>query len=137
MSDVDRRTQLVAAKAERERKRIEEKDALELELLELEEKYESELGPVGRKFLILDLTELGEGFVVLKQGETVVYKRYSEAKNKTDKEVEEYVLPCLVHPTTEKFLEIVNTRYPEVLYRCAHAVNRLFGKKSEDDMGKF
>ena len=141
MSDIDpidaELEQLRTAKAERTKARALERKKFELEWLKLEAKFEAELGPMGQKFELIDCTDIGCGIVAVKRGETVVYKRFVTTKEKDEKAIEEYVLPCIVHPTPAEFQAIINTQAPEVLGRCATAVHRLFGAKSDDDRGKF
>ncbi len=135
MSNVDVKEKLVAARAAkdaREKSKAEAAQARELESLELEEKYDKELGPRGAFFEIVDTIE---GPIVLKLGEAVLHTRFSESKV-TAADIHEYVYPCVVHPTKEKYLEIVGRR-PALALRCANALATLYGAKANADAGKF
>lgn len=122
-------------KAEREKAIEDRKRKFELELLELEEKFEAELGPRGSAFEIVDATDQGEGFIVLKLGYGVAYHAFKNSKMK-EKDVHAFVLPCVVHPERAKFLELVERRH-ELPIRCANALVTLHGAKAEDAAGKF
>lgn len=108
--------------------------ALELEekTLELELKYESELGPRGVFFEVVDTIE---GPVVIKLGEAILHKRFSESKV-TPTDVHDYVTPCVVHPSREEYLQLVDRR-PAIEMRCATALAALYGAKRQADEGKF
>jgi hypothetical protein len=121
--------------AARQSLRAKKREAAEEARLELESKFERELGPMGEKFEIIDLTNLGKGLVVIKQGSSVIHKRFENSK-KEDEDIEAYVMPCLAYPSADDFRAILND-LPEVLGRCAFACHRLFGAKTREDEGKF
>lgn len=132
------------AKAEQEREeRLKKRAATQamarLEGLELEAKYERELGPIGQEFQIVDVTDLGEGFVVVRRGEEVLWKRYSKllaSEKETEVDTRDFVLPCVVSPAKEKYDEIV-ARRPFVAARCANALGALYGVRRRVEEGKF
>lgn len=127
------------AREERLKARAHAQAVARLEGLELEEKYERELGPVGQEFQIVDATDLGEGFVVLRRGEEVLWKRYSKLiakETETEVDTRDFVLPCVVHPAKEKYDEIVSRR-PFIASRCANALGSLYGVKRRAEEGKF
>ncbi len=138
MSD-DIKTKLKAAreaKAARLEAKAEADDALELQFLELEEKFEKDLsGPRGSKFEILDLRDLCEGFVVVRLGESVLYKRFKNSKM-TDDDARELVLPCVVYPTVDEFKALL-LRRDAVLGRVANAAGTLHGLNLKAETGKF
>lgn len=131
------RERLAAARAEaakREEMRREEADAAELDRLELISRFERELGALGRAFVIVDLSDLGEGHVVLKLGEGSAWKAFTSSKMDAV-DTEAFVLPCVVHPAKETYREIAMRR-GFVSDRCALALSELFGVKRKDDAGK-
>lgn len=127
--------ELQKRQAEREKKRELEADEKELERAELVDKFETELGPIGREFQIVDATALGEGFIVVKLGTEVGWKKFQNSKV-TEVDVRNFVLPCVAHPEKEKYDEIV-TRRPALANRCANALATLHGAKLNDEAGKF
>lgn len=126
---------LRAAKEAREEARRQAFEAQEVELLELEARLEEELGPRGRSFEIVDCRDLGEGFVAVKLGASVLHKRFVNSKQ-TEADVDGYVTPCLAHPTVEVYRVIVERR-PHVAIRAANALVTLFGFRREEDAKKF
>lgn len=131
----ERREAAIAAMAKIAADRAAKAAEDETVLLELEVKYTGELGARGAFFEILDLTSLAAGFVVVKRGDSVVHKRFHGSKRE-DQDIEAYVLPNVVYPTTDEFRAIANA-LPNVLGRAAMAVDRLYGAKNADDAGKF
>jgi len=136
----DRIAELREAKAKRDAAREEkEEKANELEYLELEAKFDAELGPRGRAFEIINATSLGEGFIVLKLGSGILWRNFEKALQKKDGpsvvDVESLIIPNLVHPSPEKYRQIVMDR-PFVADRCASALGDLYGVKAEHDKGK-
>jgi hypothetical protein len=122
------------AKEERDAARAAKREEAELAVLELEAKYEKELGPRGVDFEIVDTVE---GPIVVKLGEAVLHTRFQSKGDKyTDADVFDYVDPCVVHPSKEKFREMIG-RKPVFAVRCASALATLFGAKSDEDNSKF
>lgn len=121
-------------KARREETRAKERQAAELERLRLEERFEQEIGGLGRDFCIVDASDLGEGFVVLKRGESVLWTSFKKSKmNEVD--VEGFVLPSVVHPAKDEYRKVVMRR-PFVAERCANELGKLYGVKGKEDEGK-
>lgn len=136
MSELSTKERLVAARAAKEKKEVaarEAAEARELEVLELEVKLEAELGPRGAFFEIVSTLE---GPIAVKLGEAVLHTRFQAAKDITDTVLHDYVFPNVVHPSKEKYLEIVGRR-PALALRCASALATLYGLKANDDAGKF
>jgi hypothetical protein len=133
MSDLkDRLAKAREEKAKRDKAIEDARDAAELEVLDLDEKFSKELGPRGIEF---EIVTTSVGPVVLKRGEAVLQNRLSQSKV-TDADVVEYVVPCVVHPTREKFLDMIDKR-PLIASRCALALATLFGAKANDDASKY
>ena len=124
-----------AAQAKREARATEEAESAELEKFDLIERFEKELhGRLGRAFEVVDLTALGEGFVVVKLGDQVHWRTFESSKmNAMDTDV--FVVPCVVHPSIDEYRKVI-VRRPFVATRCATALAGLYGVKSKDDLGK-
>ncbi len=123
------------AKAKREAKAQQDREAAELARLELEERLEAQLGgPVGRAFAIVDASEIGEGHIAVKLGEDVLWNAFKASKmNVVD--VDAFVTPCVVHPTVDDFRKIVKRR-PFIADRCATALAALYGAEATATAGK-
>ena len=132
-------------KAEREAKADAADQARELERLELEEKYEKELGPVGEKFVIVAAAHRGS--IVLKLGTNVLFKQFesgTEANQKkgfggptgiTEETCTQFVKPNVVHPSVKEFLSIVD-ELPGVLYTCTGMLKALYDGDRAKARGK-
>lgn len=135
-SPADELAELQKRKADREAARKVENTAAEIERLTLEEKFEAELGgAVGRTFAMVDVSGLGEGFVVLKLGEAALLNAFMAAKDNDAVTTEAFVLPNVVHPARDEYRKLVMRR-PVVAARCAGALVELYGLKAKDDQGK-
>jgi hypothetical protein len=121
--------------AKREIARQADRDAAELERLELEERFERELrGRKGQAFMIVDASDLGEGHVVVKLGEDVLFTSFTKSKmNVVD--VDAFVTPCVVYPSLDQYRQIVKRR-AFIGDRCASALGTLYGVKAAEDAGK-
>lgn len=124
-----------AAKAKRDAEAEKERDASELERLELEERFEKELnGKRGRAFMIVDASDLGEGCIVLKLGEDVLWNTFSKSKmNVVDTDA--FVVPCVVYPSVDQYRGITKRR-AFIADRCASALATLYGVKADVEAGK-
>jgi hypothetical protein len=122
-------------KATRDAKLEDEKRLAELERLELEEKWEAETGGLhGRAFTIVDVSNLGEGFIVLRLGEDVLWQTFIKSKM-TIMDQDAFVTACLLSPTKEAYRLIVKRRVL-VADQCCQALARLYGHKQKEDEGK-
>jgi hypothetical protein len=124
------------AKEARDEQRIQEAKARQLEALELEERFESELGQIKKFF---DIVPTIEGPVVLKLGEAVLFKTWkSKFKDNVEPSLEEmhnFVYPCVVHPSKDEFL-VRTGRFPALLVACAGALTALYTGGELDTKGK-
>jgi hypothetical protein len=135
MSDTDSKYQdLMKRREEREAARAEKVKALKIERLELEERFEKELGPMGEQFAIVDATHCGEGFVVIRLGESVLHKQFMASKLE-EPDYHEFVFPAVVHPAKDAFVQIA-ARRPGLRAECAAALLGLYGVKLKGDAGK-
>lgn len=122
-------------KRDREAAAQADRDAAELEKLQLEERFEKELsGKVGKDFAIVDCSDLGKGFVVVKLGLDVHWKTFKSSKM-DEVDVDSFVSPNVVHPSKDEFRKLVHER-PAVGDRCAVELSHLFGLKRKEDEGK-
>lgn len=136
----------LAAKALKAAKAEEAAKLSQIEELDLEERFEAELGPRGQSFDIIDATPLGEGFLVLKVGIGANHKRFETACSKakhgpSEPDLYNFVTPCLVHPldgdpgtlkSLTTFKAIIDRR-PSLLTRCAAVLLDLYGQKKASD----
>jgi hypothetical protein len=124
------------ARAKREQEREQQVKARQLEALELEERYESELGPIKKYF---DILETSDGPIVLKLGESVLFKTFkAKLASKPDASLEDmhaFVFPCVVHPSKDRFLEITG-RFPGLLVICMSALLALYQGGELSTQGK-
>jgi len=121
-----------AAKEAKEKAALEAANIRELETLDLEEKLEATHGPRGVSF---ELVETVEGPIAVRLGEAILHTRF-QASKMTDADIHEYVYPCIVHPSKEKYAEYVSRR-PAIGLRCASALATLFGAKARVVEGEF
>lgn len=131
----DRKARLARARRaaeEREKARLEAAEDRELEVLELEARFTAELGERGSQFEIVPTIE---GAIVVKLGPSVLQKKFNSAKNTSDADVHDFVSPCVVHPSVERYTEIVDRR-PGIAWDCALALQKLFHGKDEAATGK-
>lgn len=124
-----------ASKAKRDASLEQEKQLSELEGLELEERFTTELnGRKGRAFMVVDATDLGEGHIVLKLGEDVLWNTFKASKmNVVDTDA--FVCSCVVYPSVDAYRAVVKRR-AFIGDRCASALATLYGVKAETDAGK-
>lgn len=137
----DRKAELAEKRKHREEAEEQRRKDAELEELELEDRFCESHGRRGSNFEILDFTEQNEGFVVLTRGEAVLHKKFKAAVEKAeasvpDQALKDYVLPCVVHPSHDKFLELAS-RLPIAWNRCANAEYTLHGARRKVESGKF
>jgi hypothetical protein len=136
-----RRTELEANRAARAKADEEHNQKSELEELELEEHFEEKLGRRGAEYEIVDFTAQHGGFVVVQRGEAVLHKKFMSDVEKSavgvpEKAFRDYVVPCVVHPSKEAFLELAE-KMPRAWRRCANAVMALQGERKKVEEGKF
>jgi hypothetical protein len=132
-------TERLAAKraeaAKREVARQADRDAAELAKLDLEERFEKDLnGRRGQAFEIVDVSELGEGHIVVKLGEDVLFNAFKASKMSVV-DLDAFVTPSLVYPSVDDYRKAVKRR-PFIADRCANALGTLYGLKAEADAGK-
>ena len=130
--NTEKLAELRAAKVEREKMRAEAEASREAEILELESRFEGELGERGAAF---EFVTSADGVIALKLPEAVLTTRFLESKV-TAADVHDFVLPCVVHPSKDEYRAIVSKR-PLVANRCATALLSLAGAKKESDAGKY
>jgi hypothetical protein len=132
---VDEEQELLAARETKLKAREAARKASRIEGLKLEAKFEEERGAIGAEFQIVDASELGEGFIVLRRCEEVLWKRYMGSKQ-TPGDQHDLVMPCVLHPSKERYLEII-ARRAYIEDRCANAIGSLQGVRVRHEEGKF
>jgi hypothetical protein len=128
---VDRRAELLERKAQREASRAKERAAADLERLELEDKFEEDIGPIGREFTIVDCSDTGDGFIVLKLGLDVQWNTFLASKMNAQ-DLDTFVVPCLLHPSVDQYRAIVKKR-GAIAPRCGTALATLYGVRDKED----
>lgn len=131
----DEIAELQAKQAAREKARADAFRAEELVRARLIEKYETELGPIGQAFDIVDCREHGEGFIAIKLGPAVVHTRFVTTKQQHADAVD-YTVSNVLYPDRAAYLAIAGKR-PAVIVRVANALATLYGVKKGEDAGKF
>lgn len=129
---------LMERKEKRAREREKEAAAFARKELELEDKFEEELGPRGQEFEIVNV--VGYGPIVIRRGEMVLYKRFQATmaggKDPSPEDIHAFVWPCIAYPEKSDFNAIVDKR-PHIGMRMANALLALMGAKESSDRGKF
>lgn len=122
-----------------------EKDRLEdaeIEGLELEAKFRTELGKKGVDFAIVDASAYGEGFIVVKLGADLAFRKYVDAVHTASPgapnsaDVFAFVAPSVVHPSPDEFAAMVRKR-GRLSGRAADALASLHGVAAKVAEGKF
>ncbi len=100
----EKRARVLAAKRAKDANEEERKLNAEIERLDLEERFEKELGgPAGQQFAVLDMTKRGEGLFVVKLAPSIVWKTYWDSKM-TEVDRCDLVSACIVHPAKDAYL---------------------------------
>jgi len=129
--------QLELEKEKREEQRRAEAKERRRQALLLEERYEAELGARGQDF---EIVETIAGPIVIRRGESVLFKKfmaaYNGGKDPSIEDLHAYVTPCVEHPEREEFLKIV-AKHPGIYRACANALADLHVGKERDTKGKY
>jgi hypothetical protein len=117
------------------------KSQLEAEVRDLEDDQaivalEDEHGADGR-FIKVIRTDLGA--VILRRAHAPAFKRFQDLRSRENSKVhelsEQLVRPCLLHPSKERFDEMLREQ-PHILIRCANGLAELAGVRAEEVSGK-
>src|ERR1700741_3893605 len=128
--------ELLAARAEREKAAAVEKEKHDLLVLELEDKYCTELGPRGAAFDIVNEDNTnGEGPIVVKLGDPTAHKVWQSKPGSGPEEAFAYVAPSVLYPSGERFNELAHRR-PQLVLPATPALTKLFGFSEEALKGK-
>lgn len=116
-------------------------EAAQLEGLELEARFTEELGRPGVAFAMVDATGQEEGFIVVKLGSDLAFRKYVDAVSNAEGSVDAaelyaFVGPCVVHPSQEQYAEIVR-RKGFLANRAAEALASLHGTRKKKLEGKY
>jgi hypothetical protein len=137
----DRLAKLRQEKAERDRVWQAKKDAAELQGLELEARFSAELGRMGVDFAMVDATDYEEGFIVVKLGEDLLFRKYVDAVASVEGMVDaadlyNFVAPNVVYPDQATYTQIVRRR-GFLANRCADALSALHGVRQKKAVERF
>lgn len=137
---------LRARRAERDAAAEREEKEREILSLELEERFEKELGGrLGEKFVVVQAGHRGP--IVLKLGANVLHKQfngtiddnqkkgYGGKTGITEEACSKFVKPCVAYPDVKEFQSIVE-ELPGVLYRCAGQLAALYDADRAAARGK-
>jgi hypothetical protein len=134
----DRLAEAREFRAQREAKRHEADQLRELLVLDLEAKYEAELGPRGAAYQVEVFEDLDK-VIVLKRPDRLVVKRFDEAGKKklgaSEAETLDYVLPSLLYPTKEEFREWTKV-HPSIVLECTGSLRQMEGLRIREQLGK-
>jgi hypothetical protein len=126
----------IAVRNERKQKEDEENKLRRAVILELEAQLSAQLGRRGEDFQIVDGGPFGP--IGVKPPSAIAYKQY-RAKLMKDKETQEDLIalvnPCVIHPETKKFGEIVAAK-PALYDVLGARVLELGGLWEEKEAGK-
>lgn len=125
---VDRKAELLAKRAEREKADAARVADYELQVLELEEKFSADGSRRGQQFEILELDDIAEPPIVLRvnfPGVRAVQKAFTSSKQE-DADADALAVACLVHPSPEDFRAIIGRR-PLVMDYVLATVSKLLG----------
>jgi hypothetical protein len=127
--------ELLAARAAREAEAALALEAHKRLVLELEDKFCTELGKRGEAWeLVNEDNTNGEGPICVKLGDPTAHKLW-QSKPSTPEDQFTYVSPSVIYPDRARFNEIA-VRRPQLLSRCTAAMTRLFGFSDEVLKGK-
>jgi hypothetical protein len=124
---------LRAKKADRETARAAEAKARELEALELEERFESELGPRGVAFELVE-TEVGN-FVVARP-DYLVAKSFLDKDERSSEDTSAFVAPCIRFPAQADY-RVVTQSHGGIVHRCCLAALAMYEAKRATVSGKY
>lgn len=138
----EEKAELLKEHAQRAEAHALERTKAEVACLRLEKKLAAELGREGVDFAIVFDPDLGEdGLIAVKLGADLAFRKYLDAVTTTDGGVEpealfHFVAPALVHPTQERYTEIVRRR-GFLANRAADALASLHRVQAKKREGKF
>lgn len=135
-SDLENRVAAARAKrAARERASDDAAKLAEVQYEDLVDRFERELsGKLHEAFEIVDCTSFGEGFIVVKLGDTTALRTF-QASKMTAMDTDAFVTPYVVHPSKEEYRRIAMRR-ELVPARVGATLADLFGAKASVDAGK-
>lgn len=135
--DAAKRTELLAAKAEREAVAAVAVERHQDAILELEERFSRELGARGNAYEIVNEdNDCGVGPIVVKRAEDLAMKQWEAKEGDTPEDRFLLVRPCVVYPEAGEFVRIATDRSKLVL-RCCAAILALAGAKRAGRQGKY
>lgn len=128
----EKRARLLAAKAAREAEAAAKVEAIELAVLELEDRLATEVG--GARGVDWDIVGHGEILIGIRRGPSLAFKGFQGSKQ-TEADIIGLVKTCAVSPDPSEVGSILE-EYPALAVRTALAIAGLFGAKLREDAGK-
>lgn len=133
------RQELLRRKADRAEEAKKKREAHELLCLQLEERFCTELGPVGEVWQIVNTDNAcGIGPICVKRPDPAAHKLFQSRLRKDDYSTEDevsYVRGAILYPDMTTWNPI-SGEYPQIVSRVAAAVTELFGFGQEVLRGK-
>jgi hypothetical protein len=123
-----------AREAERQAKAVEEREAAELERLELVERFSADGGREDKDFFVVDLSDIGAGFVVVKYQDPTLWTTWKRSKM-TDMDLDALVTPSVVYPDKETYRKLA-VRLPAIVGNISGFVAKMYGLKLGEDQKK-
>jgi len=136
--DEAKRKQLLEARETRAQARKDAEQAHADLLLELEDRFETQLGPRGNAYEIVNEdNSCGEGPIVVKPADAVAMKLWKSKDGNTPEDALTLVRPCVVYPEAAQFAAMVSGNRSELLWRTLNAIVKLAGGREKVVQGKF
>lgn len=108
------------------------RETLELEELELEERLISE--GYGKRGVGFDIAVTSVGCVAVRKPDYTIAKKFN-AGDKTDEDVASFVIPCLLHPKSDKLGNLF-LDHGGIAWRCAQLLLQMYEAKRVERSGK-
>ncbi len=136
-TSAEKLSRLRSEKAMREAAQVETREAAEIECLELESKFSADGSKLGVDFAMVFDPDLGtDGIIVVKLGSDLAFRRFVDATVSASglasaADMFEFVGPAVVHPTQERYAELVRSRGGLANRACdaLSSLHRVSGKK--------
>lgn len=104
LTNEQKRARVLEARKQRDEREEQRKLDAEFERSELAARFEKECGgSEGQQFAILDSTDIGEGFFVVKLAPSIIWKTYWDSKM-TEVDRCDLVSACIAHPAKDVYL---------------------------------
>ena len=126
------REELLQARAARDEAATAAREAHDFLVLELEDRFSTELGKRGVAFEIANEENSGDaGPIVVKRGEAAAFKAYQSKDGASLEDTFAFVSPAVVYPDKPAWNAISMTA-PALVYRACAALLQLYGSSREN-----